>query len=93
MFVLLRFLSKAEGGRTRPPRGDYRTVACVIGKHKHGEEGYTLQLWGVPDNLTTEDTILLKADALCPEQFNPGDEFEMYEGAKMVAKGKVVPEP
>jgi hypothetical protein len=78
----------SDSGRQLAPWGKYRTVSRVIDKHKV-DRGYTLQLW-LPEVTWFDVPMIVEAQAICPEEFETGDEFEMFEGMRIVAKGRVL---
>ena len=93
--VLLRWLSKKEGGKEVLPHGaQYSTVAKFKKiKNKWPEEAWSIVLKIDPSKyrgrkLRAEMQMLSKEAP--QELLGNGEEFELYEGYNLVAHGKIL---
>ncbi|MGE3468398.1 MAG: hypothetical protein AB7J13_15870, partial [Pyrinomonadaceae bacterium] len=91
----IHWLSESEGGRLSPPRGSrYVTVARFLDeKEKYPKEAWSLVVENIDvlgsDGPSMADVRFLVDDA--PDYLlHEGSLFELFEGRKMVAKGKIL---
>lgn len=84
----ITFLPRKEGGRQYPVYDGYRPHIYYDGQGWTGEHRYP----DVPDMVMPGDTVKTLITVINPEDHPnliPGKEFEIREGAKVVAHGVV----
>jgi hypothetical protein len=94
----IRWLRPDEGGRTIPPKGpQYSTVARFSTQtdEQWSQEAWSLVLSleeGLGQDLRQKARVrFLADDAIAPKEWlKPGSAFELYEGRKRVAEGRVL---
>lgn len=95
VFAKIHWLSAAEGGRKHPPQGPhYSTVARFANQaDKWPQEAWSLvaEFTEVRDDLFCREAEIrfLSADAPA-DLLQPGSQFELYEGRRVVARGEIV---
>jgi hypothetical protein len=91
----IRWVSPAAGGRAHPPRGPrYSTVA----KFEKEVEKWPKEAWSIvaefKKNSDDSSSVIAEVRCLAPDApahlLQPGNEFELYEGSRLVAHGEVL---
>ena len=90
----LRWLTPAEGGRTRPPGGEtYSTVATFEQNRRDphcGAWSLVVRFIEPPDEKLSHYVMVRFLVDWAPEEWlESGNSFELLEGAKVVAVGQV----
>ena len=95
-YAILQWLKREDGGRTLPPVGPcHFSVAWFpeFGK-KWEEDMWSLRIEFIThpdDTLTHNVKVSFLADAdKAPDYLHPNSLFELYEGRRLVAKGKII---
>jgi hypothetical protein len=93
--VELQWLRPEEGGRKAPPPGPtYTTVAKLEAlADRWPDEAWSIVAeWGGPpnDELRTKATMRFLVEGGPEHLLAPGSNFELYEGRRLVARGRVL---
>jgi translation elongation factor EF-Tu-like GTPase len=94
MEVRLEFLSTDEGGRATPVRSGYRPLLRLVGADDlYGmlEVVFVVDEWVEPGGSALARIRLATPEVL--PVLKAGDEFEMLEGHRVVARGRVIHPP
>src|SRR5262245_57834680 len=91
----ITWIPEVEGGRAKPPYGGDRYVTIVRFDQDQSwpEQAWSLVLElqpGETKGLKTEGTIYFLVEQAPHHLLRPGQEFGLYEGRRLVARGRVV---
>lgn len=94
-FAKIYWVPEAEGGRKRPPQGSrYSTVARFANQaNQWPQEAWSLvaEFTEAGNNLfCREAKIQFLSDAAPVDLLQPGNQFELLEGRRVVARGEIV---
>ena len=90
--AILQWIKKEDGGRTLPPTGPcFFAVGWFPEYEKREEEAWSLRIEFItlPDTTLTHNVKVSFLVDEAPNLLQSNCLFELYEGRKLVAKGKV----
>lgn len=98
MYAIIEFLTLEEGGRQRPPSGDgthpYSPLVCFLDPDEPLSAAWSLLVRKI-EATSTEYCWTAEVNFLAEEapqgSMRPNRRFELYEGAKCVARGRLLP--
>jgi hypothetical protein len=97
MRAVIEWIAKEEGGRREPPSGDaptpYTSVVRFTDEPWPAHDAWSLIVkkvrdWSPPIRWLAEVSFLVEEAPV--DSLREGREFELYEGKKCVARGKLV---
>jgi hypothetical protein len=98
MKAKIQWKRSQDGGRTSPPLGIGSPSYATLVKFSDGRSPWSLGTWSLVveknPNQSTDYEWIAKVHFLVPEaphhELTPGRDFELYEGKKCVATGRLL---